>query len=163
MAGLAIVDDRFNLPVQSFILQALNERFPELDIRPGSALYQLVSLPLAYTFQPFRDRLNTLRKNQSLRFFQFMLPREFFRACCQLPAGAHRSEQRQRHSACFLRYSWELHRAFSGTLQYRRRAVVLSCYRGVDHAGQHPAELCQRLVLPGCPGGGAGRRRRLGG
>jgi len=76
MAGLAIVDDRFNLPVQSFILQALNERFPDLDIRPGSALYQLVSLPLAYTFQPFRDRLNTLRKNQSLRFFQFMLPRE---------------------------------------------------------------------------------------
>jgi len=76
MAGLAIVDDRFNLPVQAFILQALNERFPELDIRPGSALYQLVSLPLAYTFQPFRDRLNTIRKNQSLRFFQFMLPRE---------------------------------------------------------------------------------------
>ena len=76
MAGLAIVDDRFNLPVSDFILQALNERFPDLDIRPGSALYQLLALPVAFTFQPFRDRLNTLRKNQSLRFFQFMLPRE---------------------------------------------------------------------------------------
>ena len=76
MAGAPTVDDRFNLPVLEFILQALSERFPELDVRPGSALYQLLALPIAFTFQPERDRLNVLRKNQSLRFFQFMLPRE---------------------------------------------------------------------------------------
>jgi len=73
---VATVSDRFNLPVLDFIIQALSERFPDLDVRPGSALYQLVALPLAHSFQPFRDRLSILRKNQSMRFFQFMLPRE---------------------------------------------------------------------------------------
>jgi len=80
MAGsTALYDDSFNLPVKDFILQALRERFPDLDVRPGSALYQAVAMPLAFGFQPFRDRLNVLRRNQSLRFFQYMLTSELDR------------------------------------------------------------------------------------
>lgn len=80
MAGsTALFEDKFNLPVEAFIVQALQERFPDLDIRQGTALYQTVVLPLAFGFQPFRDRLNILRKNQSLRFFQYMIPEELNR------------------------------------------------------------------------------------
>lgn len=80
MAGsTALYDDSFNLPVKDMIVQALRERFPNLDIRPGSALYQAVAMPLAFGFQPFRDRLNVLRRNQSLRFFQYMLTSELDR------------------------------------------------------------------------------------
>lgn len=78
MAGGAtpVFDQRLNLPVDEFLLQALQERFPNLDVRPGSAIYQAVALPMAFGFQPTRDRLNILRRNQSLRNFQYMLPRE---------------------------------------------------------------------------------------
>lgn len=72
MPELEVFDSRFNLPVEEFILQILRERFPELDIRRGSILYQAVAKPLAIMFQPFRDRLSVLRRNQSLRFYQYM-------------------------------------------------------------------------------------------
>lgn len=72
MPELQVFDSRFNLPVEEFVLQILRERFPELDIRRGSVLYQAVVKPLAIMFQPFRDRLSVLRRNQSLRFYQYM-------------------------------------------------------------------------------------------
>lgn len=72
MPELQVFDSRFNLPVEEFVLQILRERFPDLDIRRGSVLYQAVVKPLAIMFQPFRDRLSVLRRNQSLRFYQYM-------------------------------------------------------------------------------------------
>ena len=72
MPELQVFDSRFNLPVEEFTLQILRERFPELDFRRGSVLYQVVVKPLAIMFQPFRDRLSVLRRNQSLRFYQYM-------------------------------------------------------------------------------------------
>ena len=82
MAGAVNIptfDTAFNLPVEQFILAALAERFPDLDIRPGSAIYQAVVKPVAFALQPFKDRLDILRRNQSLRFFQYMLPEELDR------------------------------------------------------------------------------------
>ena len=80
MAGtIPTFDPRFNLPVEAFIAQGLKERFPDLDIRPGSALYQVVAKPAAFINQPLSDMLNVLRRNQSLRFFQYMLPEELDR------------------------------------------------------------------------------------
>lgn len=80
MAGtIPTFDTRFNLPVEAFIAQALKERFPDLDIRPGSALYQAFAKPGAFIHQPFSDMLNVLRRNQSLRYFQYALPEELDR------------------------------------------------------------------------------------
>lgn len=72
MAELQVFEDKFNLPVLEFHLQILRERFPDLDIRKGSALYRAVVLPFSVLFQPYRDRTSILRRNQSLRFYQYM-------------------------------------------------------------------------------------------
>lgn len=76
MAELQVFEDRFNLPIAPFITQILRERFPDLDFRKGSALYRAVVVPASVIFQPFRDRLSILRRNQSLRFYQYMRPSE---------------------------------------------------------------------------------------
>jgi len=71
-----LVSTRRNLPVLEFILTILRERFPDLEIRRGSAIYNLVVLPAALMFQPFYDRLTVMVNNQSLLRFEDMLEHE---------------------------------------------------------------------------------------
>ncbi len=65
-----LVDQRFNIPVLEFIVQILRERFPDLEVRPGSAVYNLLVFPAAALLQPFYDRLTTLSQNQSILRFE---------------------------------------------------------------------------------------------
>jgi hypothetical protein len=64
--------NRFNLPVIEFISEIVREKFPNMTISPGSAFYQTFIKPAAAVLQPFRDRLNLIKRNQSLANYPVM-------------------------------------------------------------------------------------------
>jgi len=64
--------NRFSIPVIDFITQILRESSPSMDLSRGSANYQQLVLPASVILQPFRDRSNVIKRNQSLRNYQLM-------------------------------------------------------------------------------------------
>lgn len=64
--------DRFNLPVLPFLTRLLRERFPELNVAPGSVVHDLLLRPAALILQPQRDFLRVVQRNQSLGNFDVM-------------------------------------------------------------------------------------------
>ena len=64
--------DRFNLPVLPFLARLLRERHPDLNVSPGSAVYDLLLRPAALMLQPQRDFLRVTQRNLSLRNFNAM-------------------------------------------------------------------------------------------
>jgi len=71
--------NRFNLPVIEFIKQLVGEQFPGLNLSSGSAFYQAFILPASVLLQPFRDRANTMKRNQSLSNYPVMTTEEMDR------------------------------------------------------------------------------------
>lgn len=64
--------NRNSIPVIEFVTQILREKFPNLDLSRGSANYQQLILPVSTILQPFRDRSNTVKRNQSMLNYQLM-------------------------------------------------------------------------------------------
>lgn len=64
--------NRNSIPVIEFVTQILREKFPNMDLSRGSANYQQLILPMATILQPFRDRSNTIKRNQSMLNYQLM-------------------------------------------------------------------------------------------
>lgn len=71
--------NRFNLPVIEFLAQVVREQFPNMNLSPGGAFYQSFMKPAAALLQPFRDRLNTIKRNQSLANYSVMTTTEMDR------------------------------------------------------------------------------------
>jgi len=71
--------NRFSVPVETLILQLLEEQHPQLHVAPGSATYDTLVTPMALVLQPFRDYLRVIQRNQSLKNAQTMLPEELDR------------------------------------------------------------------------------------
>lgn len=71
--------DRFNIPVVDFITTLMKEKFPDLDVSPGGAFYQAFVRPAAALMQPFRDRSNLVKRNQSLANYNVMSTEEMDR------------------------------------------------------------------------------------
>ena len=72
--------NRFSIPVIEFVTQLMKERFPALSVSRGSPFYQTFILPMAEVLQPFRDRVNVIKRNQSLRNYAVMDEDEMDRA-----------------------------------------------------------------------------------
>ena len=71
--------NRFSLPVETFIRTFLQEKFPKLNLAPGSAIYDLLISPSALLQQQMRDRMRVIQRNQSLKNYTVMLPEELDR------------------------------------------------------------------------------------
>jgi len=64
--------DRFNLPVAPFLERLLAERYPDLDVAPGSALHDLLITPAAFLLQPHRDYMRVAARNLKIRNYAAM-------------------------------------------------------------------------------------------
>jgi hypothetical protein len=64
--------NRNSIPIVDFVIQLLREKHPNMDLSRGSANYQQLVLPVATILQPFRDRSNTVKRNQSMLNYQLM-------------------------------------------------------------------------------------------
>ncbi len=71
--------DRFSIPVSEFISQLMREQFPEFSVSRGSAFHQSYIRPASVLVQPFRDRQNTVKRNQNLENYQVMSEEEMDR------------------------------------------------------------------------------------
>jgi uncharacterized phage protein gp47/JayE len=71
--------NRFSLPVETFITTLLAESFPALNVAPGSAFYDLFVSSASLIFQQMRDRARVIQRNQSFDNYQTMLPEELDR------------------------------------------------------------------------------------
>lgn len=71
--------NRFSIPVIEFVTTLMRERFPALNTSRGSPFYQAFIYPMATLLQPFRDRVNTIKRNQSLLNYAVMQPAEMDR------------------------------------------------------------------------------------
>lgn len=71
--------DLFSLPVLEFVTQVMREKFPNMNISRGGAFYQSFIKPAAFMLQPFRDRTNVIKRNQSLSNYQVMSDEEMDR------------------------------------------------------------------------------------
>lgn len=71
--------NRFNIPIIEFLTQLMREKYPSFSVSRGSAFYQAFIGPAAAMLQPFRDRDNTIKRNQSLLNYQVMLEDEMDR------------------------------------------------------------------------------------
>jgi len=74
--AFTLLADQFNLPAEDFIRTIVQERFPTLDVRKGTALYRLVIKPAALLIEPYRRMQNVLRRNQTILAFEDMLEYE---------------------------------------------------------------------------------------
>ena len=71
--------DRFSIPVVEFISQLMREQSPEFSVARGSAFHQSFIRPASVLVQPFRDRQNTVKRNQNLDNHQVMSEEEMDR------------------------------------------------------------------------------------
>lgn len=62
----------FRPPVEKFLVQKVQEYFPDFDLREGTAFRDMVIKPMTVFLQPYRDQVNVLRRNQSLANFELM-------------------------------------------------------------------------------------------
>lgn len=79
--------NRFSLPIIEFLLQLMREQYPGLNLSRGSAFYQSNVLPFSLMLQPFRDRMNTIKRNQSLLNYQVMSDQEVDRRASNFLIG----------------------------------------------------------------------------
>ena len=63
---------RFNIPVEQFLIDLLQESYPDLNLNEGSAIHDLVIRPVALMLQPHRDYIRVMARNLKLRNFQVM-------------------------------------------------------------------------------------------
>lgn len=68
--------DRYNIPVLEFLIETLQEEFPELNVNEGSAIYDTIVRPAALMMQPHRDYIRVLARNIKLRNHSVMDPLE---------------------------------------------------------------------------------------
>lgn len=66
----------YMLPIEDFLVTKLQERFPDFDLREGTAFRDMLIKPLVVLMQPYRDQVNVLKRNQSLQNFEMMLQDE---------------------------------------------------------------------------------------
>lgn len=66
----------YKLPIEDFIVEKLQENYPEIDVRHGTAFRDMLITPLSIIMQPYRDTLNVLKRNQSLQNYSLMLEDE---------------------------------------------------------------------------------------
>ena len=71
--------NRFAIPVIEFLSTLMREKYPALNVSRGSPFYQAFLRPAATILQPFRDRNNTIKRNQSLVNYQVMTVQEMDR------------------------------------------------------------------------------------
>lgn len=64
--------DRSSIPVIEFVTTLMREKFPNLSSSRGSPFYQTFVRPMAALLQPFRDRMNVIKRNQSMRNYAVM-------------------------------------------------------------------------------------------
>ena len=72
--------NRFSIPVIEFVTALMREKFPALNLSRGSPFYQAFIYPMSTLLQPFRDRMNTIKRNQSLLNYPVMQPAEMDRS-----------------------------------------------------------------------------------
>ncbi len=71
--------NRFSLPVETAIVELLQAKFPGINVSRGSAIYDILVLPMSLMFQTFRDYSKVIARNQSLANYATMLPEELDR------------------------------------------------------------------------------------
>jgi hypothetical protein len=71
--------NRFSIPVIEFLATLMREKYPALNVSRGSPFYQAFLRPASTVLQPFRDRNNTIKRNQSLVNYQVMTVQEMDR------------------------------------------------------------------------------------
>lgn len=62
----------FRAPIEKFLTTKVQEYFPDFDLREGTAFRDMVIKPMAIFLQPYRDQVNVLKRNQSLKNFELM-------------------------------------------------------------------------------------------
>lgn len=63
-----------NIPVEVFLSTLVNEYDSTLDVREGTAIYEMLIKPAAILFQRFRDDLDTFKRDLSLANYNVMDP-----------------------------------------------------------------------------------------
>jgi len=56
-----------SLPIKDFIIEKIREYDPDFDLRDGTAFNTMFVKALSLIIQPFRDELNQIEKNQSIK------------------------------------------------------------------------------------------------
>jgi len=64
------------LPIENFIVSKLQENFPNIDVRHGTAFRDMLISPQSIIMQPYRDQVNILKRNLSLQNYSLMLEEE---------------------------------------------------------------------------------------
>jgi len=71
--------NRYSIPVIEFLATLMREKQPGLNVSRGGPFYQAFLRPASTILQPFRDRTNTIKRNQSLVNYQVMSDQEMDR------------------------------------------------------------------------------------
>ena len=66
----------FQLPIEKFLVQKIQEHFPDFDLREGTAFRDMLIKPMLIFMQPYRDQVNVLKRNQALQNFETMIDEE---------------------------------------------------------------------------------------
>jgi hypothetical protein len=66
----------FQLPIEKFLVQKVQEYFPSFDLREGTAFRDMMIKPMIIFMQPYRDQTNVIKRNLSLQNFEIMRDEE---------------------------------------------------------------------------------------
>jgi len=66
----------YQLPIEKFLVQKIQENYPDFDLREGSAFRDMLIKPMIVFMQPYRDQVNVLKRNMSLENFETMIDEE---------------------------------------------------------------------------------------
>ena len=64
----ALLPDMFESEVEEYLIAALKEQHPSLELQDGDAIIDLMIRPLQLLLEPMKRELNLLRKRQSVRY-----------------------------------------------------------------------------------------------